>query len=57
MPFDGADYVPPPQDPPGRATRNKDTFTVVMLMLASGLFLVPILVATLIDVIRFVRGH
>ena len=57
MPFDGADYVSPPHDPPGRATRNKNTLTVAMLALASGLFLVPILIATLIDVVRFVQGH
>ncbi len=57
MPFNGASDFPPRRDPPNRATQSKRNLTVVMLIFMACLLLAPILIATLVDVVKFIRAH
>ena len=55
MPFDGADF-PQRCDPPRRAPSNDNAVTVMIVLIAFGLLVMPISLSGFIDIVRYVRS-
>ncbi len=56
MPFDGTDF-PKEDKPPGRGASDDNAATLIIILLAFCLLAMPISLAGLVDVIRYVRGN
>ena len=56
MPFDAAGF-PPERGEPGRAAPSDNEVTAVIIVLAFSLLVMPISLAALVDVFRYLRGH
>ncbi len=52
--FDGVD-IPP--RPPGRPPVNDKGLTIVIVIFAMAMLITPISLASLVDIIRYLRGH
>jgi hypothetical protein len=52
--FDGADF---PRPPPGRRPVNETVVTIGIVIFAATMLFMPISLASLVDLIRYIRGH
>ena len=55
MPFDGAD-LDPPRKKPARGGAGDNLVTVLIVVLAICMLVMPISVASLMDTVRYLRG-
>ena len=56
MPFDGVDFQPRPE-PPSRAAPGERVVSLLVLALALCLLVMPISMAALVDIVRYLQGN
>ncbi len=56
MPFDGAGY-PPKRQEPRRRSFSENALHVCLLVFALVLLVMPVSVAALVDLVRYLHGH
>ncbi len=56
MPFDGAGFPAKP-DPPRRSAPTDNMASLIIILLAFGLLVMPISMGAFIDIVHYLRSH